>query len=462
MSFIDFVRYMRPEYIESEFSRTVCAAIDQFLDDMLAERRPVLVLSAPPQHGKSELVSRLLPAYALGRITDLRVGGVSYAASLAQRMNRAVQTAMMSDAYANLFPESSLNPRRSVTRDGMPRRNNDEFELVGKPGSYLCAGVGGAITGLPIDLGIIDDPIKNAEEAVSIVRKDGVWDWYNSTFTTRLSKRSGQIIMATRWALDDLTGRVLDTTPRAQSLVFQAIDDEGRALVPELHPIEKLEDQRSRLSAYYWSALYQNNPIPDGGGDFDTDRLQFVDLDELPRDGVRYVRGWDLASSTKKRSDFTASCLIGIHNERVYVIHVDRARIRPSDVLDLIMERAASDPPGTLTSIPQDPAQAGSAQAEFFAQALAGHWVEFSPESGDKRTRSGPIATQVAARNVYIARGGWNHEFLDELRHFPSVSHDDQVDALSRAYATAVAKSLTTPLASPVFGARTRTRARYR
>lgn len=199
----DFIQYMNPEYITSEFSRSVCASLDQFLIDMVSGNRPVLILGAPPQHGKSDIVSRYLPAYFFGKHPDLRVAGLSYAKDLASDMNRDVQRIMMSPEYKILFPESALNSKRVVTIDVEAKRNSETFEVMGHKGTYISQGVGGPLTGKKVDLGIIDDPIKNAKEALSPTTKKSIWNWYVSTFKTRLSKNSGEIIMATRWATDD-------------------------------------------------------------------------------------------------------------------------------------------------------------------------------------------------------------------------------------------------------------------
>ena len=264
-SLIGFIQYIDPEYIISDFSITVCAALEQFLSDQQAGLRPVLVLQAPPQHGKSQVASRYLPAWLFGKNADLNIGGLSYGKDLASDMNRDVQRIMMSEEYKRVFPESLLNQKRVVTVEVEAKRNSETFEIVGKKGRYISQGVGGPLTGKRLDIGIIDDPIKNAKEALSATVKNGVWNWYITTFMTRLSKNSGQIIMATSWATDDLSGRVIASNPRARLMKFPAISADGLALVPELHPIEKLLETKASMSDYFWSAMYQQEPKVLGG-----------------------------------------------------------------------------------------------------------------------------------------------------------------------------------------------------
>lgn len=169
-----FIEYLNPAYLPSDFSRELCAALDEFLADMMSGKRPILCVMAPPQHGKTEIVSRYLPAYVLGRFPTLKIGGLSYGASLAAAINRDVQRRIMCDEYEALFPETKLNDNRVVNADVGARRNTEMFEVVGTTGSYVAQGVGGALTGYRLDLGIIDDPIKNAQEARSQTVKDGI------------------------------------------------------------------------------------------------------------------------------------------------------------------------------------------------------------------------------------------------------------------------------------------------
>ena len=382
-----------------------------------------------PTHN-SEIVSRFLPAYAFGRYPDLRVGGLSYAFPLATNMNRDVQRIMLDPRYGNVFPETTLNSRRVVTVEVEAKRNSEEFEIVGRRGSYVSQGVGGPLTGRPLDLGIIDDPIKNAQEANSETIKSGIWDWYISTFLTRLSKNSGQIIMATRWSTDDLTGRVLEKYERALSLKYEAINEDGQALVPELHPVEKLLETRQTLGEYYWAALYQQSPVPAGGGMFKPGMIEIVEA--LPA-GLRFTRGWDLAAS-KDAGDWTVGGSLAIKDGVTYIGDIVRERGGPDEIESLIVNTSKADGRTTFQSLPQDPGQAGKAQAAYLGKKLQGIRFEFTPETGDKATRASPFAAQVNAGNVKMLRAEWNDALIHEMRTFPMGKNDDQIDALSRAY----------------------------
>lgn len=216
LSLHQFIQYINPEYITSKFSETVCDALDQFLLDMMNGVRPILILGAPPQHGKSDIVSRYLPAYFFGKYPEMRVGALSYSSDLAGDMNADVQRIMTTPEYRNLFADSWLGNKPA---DGVAvKRNSDEFGIANHKGTYVCAGVGGPLTGKKVDLGIIDDPIKNAKEALSPTTKKSIWNWYVSTFKTRLSKNSGEIIMA----IDELERPVLTDAPDTTALSITA------------------------------------------------------------------------------------------------------------------------------------------------------------------------------------------------------------------------------------------------
>lgn len=200
-----FTTYTMPDYEVNWHHRVVCEA----LDDLFAGTITRLMISMPPRHGKSELVSRRFPAYILGRDPDAQVIAVSYSADLASMMNRDVQRIMDSPEYQRVFPGTKLGSSNIRSLAGGTLRNSDIFEVVGRRGRYRSAGVGGGITGMGMQYGIIDDPIKNREEADSPTMREKVWDWYTSTFYTRLEKNARVLVTCTRWHEDDLSGRLL-------------------------------------------------------------------------------------------------------------------------------------------------------------------------------------------------------------------------------------------------------------
>lgn len=431
-SFAAFVTFINPDYIHSDFSRAVCAALDDFLDKVFTEQRPVLILQAPPQHGKSELVSRLFPAYAFGRRASLRLAACSYAADLARDMNRDVQRIMMDERYAQVFPDASLNPKRVVTMEGLALRNSDRFDIMGTRGYYVCAGVGGPLTGKSVDIGIIDDPIKNEEEARSAAVKRGIEGWYNTVFLTRLSKKSGHIIMATSWATDDLAGTVAKRNARARHLKFPAIDAAGKALVPDLHPLDKLLETKASLSPAQWSALYQQSPVLEGGNIFLEEWIRRWRPDTLPERFDEVIQSWDMTFKDTRGADFVVGQYWGRKGPDYYLLDQTRARMSFTATKDAVRAMCILYP-ATLGVLVEDKAN-GPAVMDDLKDEISG-LVPVEPD-GSKVARAYAVTPLWRAGNVFIPEDSaapWVRDFVEELISFPAGAHDDQVDSMTQA-----------------------------
>lgn len=439
-SLISFITYIDPDYIVSDFSISVCAALEQFIEEQARGERPILIIQAPPQHGKSQIVSRYLPAFIFGLNPDLAIGGLSYGKDLASDMNRDVQRIMMGDEYRILFPESSLNSRRVVTIEVEAKRNSETFELVGRSGRYVSQGVGGPLTGKRLDIGIIDDPIKNAQEALSSTVKDGVWNWYITTFITRLSKNSGQIIMATSWATDDLSGRIQASDAKCKTLKFPAIDSEGRALIPELHPIEKLLETKATMSNYFWSAMYQQSPIVLGGGLIKGEWFHRYNI--LPL--IKYRRIYaDTAQKTQERHDYSVFQCWGLGVDgKAYMIDQIRGKWEAPDLkrkaVDFWNKHAAMNPDkmGALQRMGVEDKASGTGLVQDIQRD---NHIPIFPiqRNKDKYTRVLDIQGYIESGYVSIPENSpFVSDFVAECEAFTaddSHAHDDQIDPMCDA-----------------------------
>lgn len=423
-----FIRYINPDYIVSDFSRSVCAALDEFLVSMLNGERPVLVLGAPPQHGKSDIVSRYLPAYVFGLWPDLRLAGLSYAKDLASDMNRDVQRIMMGEEYACLFPDSCLNAKRVVTVELEAKRNSETFEIMGRKGTYISQGVGGPLTGKKVDLGIIDDPIKNSKEALSQTVKNGIWGWYVSTFLTRLSKNSGHIVMATRWAVDDLSGEIIKKNPRAKVLAFKAICDNGKALVPDLHPLDKLEETKSTLGEYFWAAMYQQSPIVQGGNFFKSEWWRYYTV--TPKLKHKAIYG-DTALKTAEQNDYSVlQCWGESWEGQAILIDQLRGKWEAPELLQqtrAFWNKHKADTNGLLRSLNIEDKASGTGLIQSVRRE--GIPVIAIQRDRDKITRAYDAAPLIESGNVLIPENApWLSDYMAEFSQFPNATHDDQVD----------------------------------
>lgn len=308
--------------------------------------------------------------------------------------------------------------------------------------------------------GIVDDPLKNAEEAASATIREKQKDWWRSTFYTRQEPDAAIIVIQTRWNEDDLAGWLLseeatgDDEPERWHIVsMPAIygEDEplefpdtctveadwrkpGEALCPERYPIAKLRKYQRRLGGYFWGALFQQHPRPRSGTMFQREWFSIVDA--APADAKR-VRYWDKAG-TKDGGKATAGVLIARDADGVvYVEHVVRGQYSALEREKVIRQTAEADAARygrVLVWMEQEPGSGGKESAEATVRNLAGFRVYKETVSGDKATRAEPFAAQCAGSNVRLVRGAWNSNYLDELTAFPHGVFSDQVDASAGGY----------------------------
>lgn len=436
----DFIEYTYPSYDFGWFNEELSEELTQFIEDVVNGKQPRLMIFAPPRHGKSEQVSRRLPAFALGKYPHLKIISASYAASLANRMSRDVKQIMRSAKYTQVFPATKL----PSPKDKGYINRQDNWEVVGTGGAYKSAGVRVGITGEGADIGIIDDPVKDAKESNSKVVRDDVEDWYKTTFYTRLSPSSGIIICMTRWNEDDLAGRLLKEAEeggekwRVINRPAIAEEDEkhrkkGEALHPARYPIARLLAIKRALGERFFNALYQGRPTGLSGSVFKTEMLQIVDA--IPAGVIiRKVRAWDFAA-TKDGGDYTVGALVGEGNDgRTYILDVVRGQYSAFEAEQILKATAARDGFDVQISIPQDPAQAGKWQAQNLIGKLKGYIAKALSMSGSKVLRASAFAAQVEAGNVVLLRGAWNTPFIEELKPFPHGDFDDQVDAATDGF----------------------------
>ena len=444
---LEYIIYTSQNYKVSAFAEIVCASLDQFIIDVNAGKRPILILQAPPQHGKSEMVSRKLPAYLMGAFPALRIGAASYSDELANAMAQDVRRNLASPEHKALFRTSNEKRKYDVNRLG-------EFTAPGGAGSYLGVGVGAGLTGRPVDIGIIDDPVKNEKEALSPVTKEGHWNWYQSVFTTRLSENSGQIIMATSWAEDDLPARIVNQyrgDPRLTHLAFPAINSpkevgynpafaEG-ALVPQLHSLEKLLEQKGLMSEYWWSALYQQRAKALGGNVFKQDGVQFYLPKDLPKKYDKVIISWDCTFKDTDGTDFVVGQVWGKAGANSYLLDQIRKRMSFTATLKAVIGLREKWPNAWEILI-EDKAN-GPAVIDTLKAQVPGI-LPIEPD-GSKLARAHAVTSYWEALNIWlphpdiapwIGRIDGSHttdSFLGELTAFPAAAHDDQVDSMTQA-----------------------------
>lgn len=430
-----------PDYEVNWHHRVVGKYLDAFAN--LDIRR--LMIFEPPRYGKSEQVSRRLPAYLLGRHPDAPIITASFGADLARSMNRDVQRIIDNDAYRRLFPNTRLSGKNIRTiASGSWLRNSDEFEVVEYNGYYRGAGVGGSITGRGMKWGIIDDPVKNREDADSPVIREAIWNWYTSTFRTRLAPGGGILLTMTRWHPDGLEARLLDlakSNPKADQwtvvslpAIYEGDANEydrrkiGEPLWPERYSMDELEATRA-ASRRDWDAMYQQRPKALEGGMFKRHWFKIVKAAPAATNRVRY---WDKAGSEGK-GDWTVGVLMSRSSDGRFCIEdIRRGQWSAMEREAVIKQTAQLDQQryGHVTIWQeQEPGSGGKESAESTVRNLAGFTIRTERVTGDKVTRADPLSAQCEAGNVSIVEAEWNIVYLDEMAGFPNGKNDDQVDA---------------------------------
>jgi len=377
----------------------------------------------------SECASKYFPAWYLQVYPDRRVILASYEADFASSWGRKAR-----DVFERNGPRIGLK-----VRDDSSAANR--WGIADREGGMMTAGVGGPITGKGSDLLIIDDPVKNSEEALSATYREKSWDWYTSTAFTRLEPAGKVLLIQTRWHEDDLAGRILQHE-RAKWRVFnlpalaEANDPMGRvpgaALWPDRFDANQLEQIKQTLGERWFTSLYQQRPVPLAGGMFKRDCLNIVGA--APVDIVKRFRAWDKAG-TDDGGDYTVGVLMSATKEgRYYVEDVVRGRWSSHERNQVMRQTAEMDGTAVKIWIEQEPGSGGKESAEYTTTLLAGFAVEAERATGDKVVRADPFSSQVQAGNVSLVRGEWNRDYIDELTMFPNGKNDDQVDASSLAF----------------------------
>ena len=412
------------------------ARIDDLLIDLAAGVSRRLAVFAPPRHGKSVLTSHYFPAWFLLTHPDKRVILTSYEADFAAQWGRKVR-----DTVNKWGPVFGVRVRTDS-------KAADRWEIERHGGGMQTAGAGGAILGKGADLFVIDDPVKNAAEALSPTYRQKVWDWYLSTAETRLEPAARVVVTQQRWHTEDLGGKLLATQAaewRAVSLPALAEPNDplgravGEALWPARYPTAELERRRAHAPTWF-AAQYQQRPLDLDGGFFrGLEKVRVVPAASTDDQFAKRVRWWDLAATEKQAGadpDWAVGLLMGKHKDKTFwVLDVQRVRLGPRGVRDLIKQTAAVDGKRVPVRIEREGAASGKIAADaIVTEDLAGYSAYAIAPRGNKAERAEPWGAQIEAGNVVLVKAGWNAAFLDEHRSFPTGAHDDIVDAASGAF----------------------------
>jgi predicted phage terminase large subunit-like protein len=420
------------------------AAISRQLHRVDAGTDRRVIITMPPRHGKTELASHRFVPWFMGRDPYREVILSTYNQTFAEDHGRKIREIMLSPEYAQVFPETIL------------RKDSKSAERLQTTESGLAffAGVGGAITGRGADLFVIDDPLKNREEAESATIRDQIWNWFTSTAYTRLLPGGRVVIILTRWHEDDIVGRIFDEdymdpeeakTWKVLSLTAVAEDGDplgrqkGEALWPERYPIETLDGIRRTLRAKGsrdWISLYQQRPTPDEGSYFLRTMFKPYQPTELPK-AMNFYGASDHAIGQKQTNDASVIGCIGVDEEDTIWILPDIAwgRLGADQQVEALIDQFQRRKPifwwaekGHITDSIGPFLRERMQEAKTY-QAI----VEMVP-SKDKLARARSIMARAAMKPIRVpAFMPWWPDALDQLLKFNNGKHDDFVDWLSWA-----------------------------
>jgi len=398
------------------------------------EKREIkkLMVSMPPRHGKSRLLDVWTPIWWMTRHPPDQIVLASYGEMFARQFGGQVRDIIMEHTeYLNLL----------IKRDMMAA---DEWANT-MGGRMISTGAHGQITGRGADLLIIDDPIKNDEEANSETHRENIWNWWQATSQTRLEPNAVVILIATRWHEDDLLGRIEKDDEGIGDwtiIKIPALAEEndvlgrepGEPLWPDRFFDDPLYEQKQRgLSPYWWSALYQQRPTPEGGGKLLRDWWNFYTT--LPDDCSQWIQSWDMALKDTATSDYTVGQVWARKGASLYLVDQIRGHFNLNEVANH-MRRFASLYPQARAKVVEDTAM-GPAIKQTLQHEMPGI-VPFKPQ-GSKMSRVEAAIPFLMGGNVYLpekkdgSKERWVWEFIEECAAFDKGRYDDQVDAFTQA-----------------------------
>lgn len=484
-SLLQFTQQTLQGYTPGWVHKDITARLEKFSRDVIAKKSPRLMLLMPPRHGKSELASIRFPAWHLGHAPNHEIINVGYNMDLPMIFSRKVRDTLKTPVYQGIFPNTRLDPNTQSV----------EAWMTTGGGGFTAAGVGGGITGKGAHVLIIDDPLKNQEEADSADRRDLLEAWYETTAYTRLAPGGGVLFIETWWNDDDLAGRLQNkmrtiegadqyelikypaiaegweykvypsmeiirtdeaSTDEEVSLLTQGTETvthvellrpKGEGLHLERYPTDALLRIKANTDRRVWSALYQQNPVPDEGMFFNRDQFRVIPVAPDPR-FMRIYTAWDFAIGEKQVNDWTVGTTIAQdHNDVLFVLEVNRFKGDSFRIVEEILDTAAKWS-GVLGADYQIGVEDGQLWRAFsplvtkrMAERLQYPSIEVMKPLTDKTARARPLQGRMQqGRLLWPSEAAWYEQARSEMLRFPAGVHDDVVDSLAWAVRMVIGK----------------------
>jgi predicted phage terminase large subunit-like protein len=432
-------RNLTEAFVVGYHTKMICAYIDDAINKFRKGISSFLVVTLPVRHGKSEIISRKLPAHFLGLFPDCKVILCGHTAGLTEDYSKISRDLISTKEFQDLFSGVNVDPMSSSA---------SHWKIKDREGECFASGILGSLTGQGYHLGILDDYCRGREDAESEITREKTWNAFTNDFMTRKAPVSITIVLATRWHTDDVIGRMEEKTktdpsfPKVKIIKMPAFSNDYPTgyLFPERYSPQWYEELKAALGIYGTASLLQQTPIIHGGDLLKTDKIHtHYDVAEFPE--ITFTRVWDYAHTEKQRMkddpDFTSGTLLAFNEvdgqKHLWVKNVERFQYAAPERDKRIRQIVDADGPYVRLAV-ENTIDSKDAVAQM-RKVLSGiKEVIDATGTGDKVLRATPLEAIFAAGNVHILYGGWNQDWIKEVGEFPRGKHDDQVDNLSAGY----------------------------
>ena len=424
--FMDFVQLAWPEFINGRHHKVMAEKFDKLATGEIKR----LIVNMPPRHTKSEFASYMLPAWMMGRNPTLKIMQTTHTAELAFRFGRKVRNLMNSDEYKRIFENVTLRADSQAA---------GRWETSGG-GEYFAAGVGGAVTGRGADLLIIDDP-HSEQDALSPSALENAYEWYTSGPRQRLQPGGSIVIVMTRWADNDLTGKLLKQQGRDiladkwDVVEFPALMPDDKPLWPQFWNKEDLLAVKGSLTVGKWEAQWQQNPTSEVSAILKREWWNVWESPAIPS-LIYLMQSYDTAFTKKESADYSAITTWGVFYPdedsppNIILVDAKRGRWDFPELRRIAMEEYKYwDPEMVLIE-----AKASGMPLTQELRNMGIPVTNYTPSRGnDKHSRVNSIAPIFESGLVWAPDTRWAEEVIEECGAFPAGEHDDYVDTVTQA-----------------------------
>jgi predicted phage terminase large subunit-like protein len=423
-------------------TKQVCACIDYAIEKFRQKKSTYWVITMPFRHGKSEIISRKLPAHFLGLFPDNKVILCGHTSELTEGFSKTARNLIKNKTYRELFPNVHLDHGST---------SGAHWKIKDHEGECFSSGLLGSLSGQGYHLGLLDDYCRNRADAESSTMREKMWDAFTNDFMTRGAEVSITIVLATPWHVDDIIGRIKlrqkddPEFPKFHFLKFPALSDRYKTgtLFPERFNKKWYTQRRAVLGEYGFNSLMQLEPKKRGGNMLNTECIiRHKSVSEYPKN-LRWYRVWDLAHTEKQRAksdpDWTSGTLLAFQTVE-NMIHLwikDVVRMRENAPKRDAKIRTLAKLDTAYTKIGVGGSVDSKDAISTMRAVLESKRMVYSvPENKDKVIRATPLEPIFQAGNVHVpAAAPWLKDWLEEVEAFPLGTHDDQVDNLSAGFA---------------------------